>query len=169
MDILIVTRHSNDHKAYDFIVSRHHVLAASKYKLANDLYYKNVCIDNNALASLPAIPTDVSSSLHHSNTTETTVHLSLEPPHELTEDSANPSVNQTSPFVPIIPNKNTEIQEICHYLHAYNHQSETTIEWPKIGLSPINEYNTEGLLSMAFPTLFPMGAAMPNQPRMKAV
>jgi len=169
LDILVVTPHSNDHKAYDFIVSRHHILAALEYKLANDPYYKNVCIDTNALASLPAIPTDVPSSLHHSNTTETIVHLSLEQPHELTEDSTDPSVNQTSSFVPIIPNTNTEIQEICHYLHAYNHQSDTTIEWPTIGLSPVNEYNTEVLLSMAFPTLFPTGAAMPNQPRIKAV
>ena len=142
LDILIVTRHSNDHKAYDFIVSRHRVLAALEYKLANDPYYKNVRIDSNALASLPAIPTDVSSSLRHSNTTEITVHLSLEPPPGLTEDSADPSVNQTSSFVPIIPNTNTEIQEIHHYLHAYNHQSDTTIEWPTISLSPVNEYNT---------------------------
>ena len=169
MDILIVTHHSNDHKAYDFIVSRHRILAALEYKLANDPYYKNVRIDNNALASLPAIPTNVSSSLHYSNTTETTVHLSLEPPHELTEDSADPSVNQTSSFVPIIPNTNIETQEIRHYLHAYNHHFDTTIEWPPIGLSPINEYNTEDLLSMAFPTLFPTGAAMPNQARMKTM
>ena len=62
LDILIVTRHSNDHKAYDFIVSRHRVLAALEYNLANDPYYKNVRIDTNALASLPAIPADVSSS-----------------------------------------------------------------------------------------------------------
>ena len=127
LDILIVTRHSNDHKAYDFIVSRHHVLAALEYKLANDPYYKNVRIDTNALASLPAIPTDISSSLHHSNTAKTAVPLPLEPPHELTEDFTNPSVDQTSSFVPIIPNTNTEIQEIRHYLHAYNHQSDATI------------------------------------------
>jgi len=169
LDILIVTRHSNDHKAYDLIVSRHRVLAALEYKLENDPYYKNDRIDNNALASLPAIPTNVSSSLHHSNTTETTIHLSLEPPYELTKDSANPSVNQTSSVVPIIPNTNTKIQEIHHYLHDYNHQYETTIEGPTIGLSPTNEYNIEGLLSMSFPTLFPTGAVMPNQPKMKAV
>lgn len=121
LDILIVTCHSNDHKAYDFIFYRHHILNALEYKLENDPYYKNVCIDTNSLASLPAFPTDVSSSLHHSNTIETTIRLPLEPPHELTEDFTDPSVDQTSSFVPIIPNTNTEIQEICHYLHAYNH------------------------------------------------
>ena len=36
-------------------------------------------------------------------------------------------------------------------------------------MSPINEYNTEGLLSMAFPTLFPIGTAMLLQPRIHKV
>ena len=169
LDVLIVTCYSNDHHAYDCIFSRHHVLPALEYKLANDPYYKNAHIDNNALASLLAIPTNISSSLSHSNTTETTVHLSPEPSLEPTEDYVNPSLHQTSSFRPIIPNGNAKIQDIRHYLHAYNHHYDTTIEWPPIGLSPINEYNTEGLLSMAFTTLFPIGPAMRNQPRMKAV
>ena len=113
LDILIVTHHSNDHKAYDFNVSRHRSLTALEYKLENDPYYKNVRIDTNALASLPTIPTDVSSSLHHSNTSETVVRLPLEPPNELTEDFTDPLVDQTSSFIPIIPNTNTEIQEIA--------------------------------------------------------
>jgi len=132
-------------------------------------YDKNARIDNNALASVPAIPTDVSSSLCHSNNIETTVHLSPKPPLAPIEDSANPSLHQMSSLINIIPNTNTKIKEIHDYLHAYNHHFDTTIEWPLIGLSLINEYNIEGLLSMDFPTLFPTGAAIPNQPRMKAV
>jgi len=31
--------------------------------------------------------------------------------------------------------------------------------WPTIGGTPINEFTTEGYFSMAFPTLFPTGAA----------
>ena len=31
--------------------------------------------------------------------------------------------------------------------------------WPTIGGAPINEFTTEGYFSMAFPTLFPTGAA----------
>ena len=41
------------------------------------------------------------------------------------------------------------------------------MEWPEIGLSPINEYNTEGLFDMAFPTLFPMGNTNWFQPCLK--
>jgi len=129
----------------------------------------NSCIDNNALSSLPELPTDISSSLHHSNTTDPTSQLSIETPISLTEDSIDQYPHHTSSFIPTIPNRNIEIQEIRHYLQSYNHHSATTIQWPPISLSPINEYNTEGLLSMAFPTLFPTGAALPNQPRIKTV
>jgi hypothetical protein len=31
------------------------------------------------------------------------------------------------------------------------------MEWPKIGLSPINKYHVDGLFDMDFPTLFPIG------------
>ena len=31
--------------------------------------------------------------------------------------------------------------------------------WPTIGGTPINEFTTEGYFSLAFPTLFPTGAA----------
>ena len=36
-------------------------------------------------------------------------------------------------------------------------------------MSPINEYNTKVLLSMDFPTLFPIAATMPKQPRIHEV
>ena len=40
-----------------------------------------------------------------------------------------------------------------------------SIYWTPIGISPINEYNTKGLLSMDLPTLFSIGATMLKQPR----
>ena len=38
------------------------------------------------------------------------------------------------------------------------------IDWPYIDSSPINEYNTKGLLDLTFPTLFPNGIALLLQP-----
>ena len=43
------------------------------------------------------------------------------------------------------------------------------LNWPGIGSSPINEYNTIGLFDMAFPALFPKGEADWLQPRMQNV
>ena len=34
----------------------------------------------------------------------------------------------------------------------------STMMWPTIGGTPINEFTTEGYFSLAFPTLFPTGA-----------
>ena len=44
LDILIFTRHSNDHQAYDCIVSKHRVLSALEYKLTNDPYYRKLAL-----------------------------------------------------------------------------------------------------------------------------
>ena len=40
---------------------------------------------------------------------------------------------------------------------------------PPMSSTPINEYTTEGLFYMAFPTLFPNGTALPMQPRAREV
>ena len=44
-----------------------------------------------------------------------------------------------------------------------------TVSWPPSGVTPINEFNTEGYISCAFPTLFPTGAADFVAPRPLAV
>ena len=43
----------------------------------------------------------------------------------------------------------------------------TLIDWPGIGTSLVNEYVTEGLLDMAFPTLFPNGQCDWIEPRLR--
>ena len=45
----------------------------------------------------------------------------------------------------------------------------STIDWPDIGSSPINECNTEGLFNIAFPTLFPNGDSFPHQALIKDI
>ena len=41
--------------------------------------------------------------------------------------------------------------------------------WPTPGADPINEFNTEGYISCAFPILFPTGAADLLAPRSRTV
>ena len=48
-----------------------------------------------------------------------------------------------------------KFEEIRQLLHIPNIPLPPSIDWPPIEMSPINEYNTKGLLSIAFPTLFP--------------
>ena len=41
--------------------------------------------------------------------------------------------------------------------------------WPPISSTPINEYTTEGMFDIDFPTLFPNGTVLPMQPHDKEV
>jgi ATP-dependent DNA helicase PIF1 len=74
------------------------------------------------------------------------------------------------------PNAPREIELIRAWVDNPNREenhpdgeSTDVINWPTIGSSPINEYNTEGLFDMAFPTLFPKGEVDWLQPQMRNV
>ena len=75
---------------------------------------------------------------------------------------------QTSSFMPKLPIKQRELDSLKMELNLQD-VAEDTIYWPNIDSSPINEYNTKGLLDLAFPTLFPNGVALPLQPRIRRV
>ena len=40
-----------------------------------------------------------------------------------------------------------------------NANTPSPVPWPTFGDRPVNEFTTEGYIAMAFPTLFPKGAA----------
>ena len=61
-----------------------------------------------------------------------------------------------------------ELQIIMKKLQLEDDASNV-INWPVIDLFPINEYNIEGLLDMAFPTLFPKGSTLYMQPNIEVI
>ena len=169
MDILIVRRKNPSKTSYEFIVCKSRVLAALEYKLTHDPYYKDVELNPSAISALPDQPTDISNLLHNVTTSSFIPQENIvDSTHDL--DAILPSLDiQPSSFVPILPNSCNELDRIHAYLHSTNSKSTNSIDWPTISLSPINEYTTEGLFSMAFPTLFPTGIAMIAQPRITKV
>ena len=68
-----------------------------------------------------------------------------------------------SSFVPNAARTVTEQDSIRQSVqeHQTTHGSSgpSTLMWPTIGRTPINEFTTEGYFSLAFPTLYPAGAA----------
>ena len=82
-------------------------------------------------------------------------------------NSFEPYELQSSSFISTQSNARIEDEEIRQLLHIPNIPPPPSIDWPPI--SPIDEYNTEGLLSMDFPTLFPTGTTMLLQPRIHEV
>ena len=88
-------------------------------------------------------------------------------PLEQPIDHEQNTQNSTS-FMVSLPKKQRELQIIKESLDL-DHEPNTKLDWPHISSTPINEYTTEGLFDMAFPTLFPNGTAKPMQPRARDV
>ena len=150
-------------------ISCSNVLAALEFKISNDPYYKDVHLDLQALHALPLEPTDVSSLLHHATTPGPDLQLPSPTTDDATPSMPIPTSIETSSFVFALPDSRTETEEIRRFASTTPTTPSTSIDLPPIGLSPINEYNMEGLLSMAFPTLFPTGIPMLKQPRLYEV
>ena len=59
-------------------------------------------------------------------------------------------------FVPSTAQKLTEQETIRQSIYEQQpHLPSQTVPWPPSSGTPINEFNTEGYISCAFPTLFP--------------
>ena len=66
--------------------------------------------------------------------------------------------NYTS-FIPVPQQQQTEIEAIRNILQHDN----TPLTWPELSKTPVSEFTTEGLATMAFPTLFPYGIGDPTK------
>ena len=100
----------------------------------------------------------------HLNSNATSSHLQSLSCTDQPPNSFEPYELQSSSFILTQTNVRTQVEEIRQFLHKPNIPLPPSIDWPPIEMSPINEYNIEGLLSMAFPTLFPIGTTMLLQP-----
>jgi hypothetical protein len=168
LDILVVKRHGGKGKCYDCYVKKYHVINAFLYKIQHEKYYNDVQIDQNVLASLPTMCTNVSTQLHYVSTKNLNSpteepNISLEH-HDVFQDE-----QPMSSFAFRLPNTQTKLEKIRAFVNTTNNFSPNTIQWPTIGLSPINEYNTEGVFDMAFLVLFPTRDALPHQPCMRNI
>ena len=78
---------------------------------------------------------------------------------EVIEDSCYDNYLSRS-FVPNAACSMTEEESVHKSINDRQQTSRvSTMMWPTIGGTPINEFTTEGYFSLAFPTLFPTGAA----------
>ena len=163
LDIIVVRKEGATQSHRDFRVRRSVVLRALQWLLANNIYYRNVRIDPDALALLPE---DGDLAGLRSMTVDS-------PPN----DSEVPSAQDVDPydanlsrtFVPLTAPRLTEQEAVRQSVHGGQSNQPPTVAWPPSGETPINEFNTEGYISCAFPTLFPTGAADYIAPRTHAV
>ena len=62
----------------------------------------------------------------------------------------------SSSFIPSVQQVQTEEQAIKSTIAGND-----PLQWPPLKTTPINEFNTKGLVTMVFPTLFPYGKGDP--------
>lgn len=155
VDILIVQKdYQQTHK--DFRVRRYVVQSALTYLIENNIFYRANCIQLNEEV-LHLLPEDGNLEELRS------LNLDLPSDHEGSSDT-QPSddpheAHLSSSFVPIATQQRTEQETVQQSLQNLQSESTQRLVWPTIGGAPINEFTTEGYFSMAFPTLFPTGAA----------
>ncbi|XP_057838404.2 uncharacterized protein LOC131048470 [Cryptomeria japonica] len=167
--MIIVNKANSGQKQYNFYVSRGRVHEALQYKIFYDPYYKDVQLDELALSSLPINPTNISDLLYSTTSNPDPIHLSFMQ-EDVTEDrSLIENLQMTDSFVANLPPARREVEEVHALLQLGQGRPTPVVKWPPISPSPINEYTTEGLFVMSFPTLFPKGMAAFKQPRLKEV
>ena len=157
LDVIVVRKEGAANTHHDFRVRRSVVLHALQCLLANNRYYLNVRINLDALALLP----------EDGNLTglrSVTLDSTTDDPELLSAQVEDPyDAHLSASFVPSTAQRMTEQETVRKSVQERQpHQQQVappTLSWPPSGATPINEFNTEGYISCAFPTLFPTGAA----------
>ncbi len=136
---------------------RSSVLNALRWLIDNNLYYRDVTINQNILASLP-----VDSLL----TEIRTIRVSSSEVDMPARDDEDPhSAHIPSTFLPMPQRGVTEEEAIQQsVIQGNNH-----VKWPSTTGNAVNEFTTEGYMSCAFPILFPTGMADFLSPRQRPV
>ena len=158
LDVVVVCREGAAGSHKDFRVRRSRVLQALQWLMENNPYFREISLDHAAVAQLPEngeLPglSAVTLSDDESGT---------EPVHEQTEE--HDSEQLSSSFVPAAPRQATEREAVDQVVSG-----EHPLAWPPRGDTPLNEFHSEGYITLAFPTLFPTGAADFTAPRMRPV
>jgi hypothetical protein len=155
LPVLTVTRQGAQNTHHSFRVRRDKVLNALQWLKQNNKFYTDIEIDLGSIQNLPVdgIPdTLVNFELQNSDSQSV---VDEGPPSE--NMSGNIPNNPSSSFIPYAQQVQTEEQSIRSTIAGND-----PLEWPPIETTPINEFYTEGLATMVFPTLFPYGKGDPT-------
>ena len=158
LDVVVVRREGAAGSHKDFKVRQSRVLQALQWLMENNRYFRQISLDHAALAQLPengelpgisavTLPKDESGT---------------EPDFEQSEE--HDSEQLSSSFVPAAPRQATEQEAVEQVVSG-----EQPVGWPPRGDTPLDEFHSEGYITLAFPTLFPTGAADFTAPRMHPV
>ena len=110
--------------------------------MENDPYYKDVQVNLIAVSYFPLISTGISPLILHVNRNDTLSHQQILSYIVQLQNSFEPYELESSSFISTQTNSRTKVEEIRQFLHIPNIPLPPSIDWPPIGISPLNEYNT---------------------------
>ncbi|CAB4023269.1 ATP-dependent DNA helicase pif1 [Paramuricea clavata] len=128
----------------------------------NNPFFKSIEIDRDVIQSLPenGIPDELKYVIDEN---KLSVHVENEGPPQDPVMSANASVEELvlgSGSTSFIPMRRRQRKEGADIQDAVNEVDP--LDWPSTEGNPINGFKTDGLATMAFPTLFPYGKGDPT-------
>ncbi len=138
------------------------VLEAVLWLKTNNQFFKDIEIDRDVIQSLPenGIPDELRYVIDEN---ELSVHVENEGPPQDPVLSANASVEElvlgsgSTSFIPMRQRQRTEGAAIQDAVNEVD-----PLDWPSTEGNLVNEFKTDGLATMAFPTLFPYGKGDPT-------
>jgi hypothetical protein len=167
LPIIIVRRRDQRGTNYNFTVNRDRVYKALKYKVEHDKFYSDVQINENALNDLPRnADENIFARLKTINMEFDSDANEIVFVGPVMESDEGNIIDHTTSMASRPPNAQKEMELIRAWVNNPDVNPTSLIDWPTIGVSPINEYVTLGLLDMAFPTLFPDGSCDWLEPRL---
>ena len=178
LPILILRRIGTNDAFSDFTVRRQKVLTALQWLKQHNPFYNSISIDYAMIEQLPenGVPDEL---LHSTNCEEpdtesvqipssdqcnsdsesdTDMNCTGSTVHEGENDSEQNAEHNYTSFIPVPHQEQTEMEAIYSIIQDHN----TLLQWPQLSKAPSNEFTTEGLATMAFPTLFPYGTGDPT-------
>ena len=160
--LIVVKRKDSTFKPKEFIVSKTRVLNALYWLKDNHRYYFDITINNENLNELEAETVNVYDLLPNAiseDENELKSQIKEEPNKSLDENENDWEEYQETHTGLVDPIGLTSKQHVNNFFKAPKKQDLPNIDWPEICESPVNEYVTQGYITMAFPTLFPYGKA----------
>ena len=148
LDIIIVRKEgSSQSQHHNFLVRRSVVLSALQFLIANNKYFINITVNNEALLQLPQ-DGDLPSIPVITFDSQDIMYTFTEPDaYNVEQDTYN--TNFSSTFIPSNCQTRTEQENVMHSLQQ--HQSNSILPWHDRGQFAINEFSNEGYFLVLSP------------------
>lgn len=161
LPIIVFSSFSNrkNNMSKDFIVRREKVAKALNWLILNNPLYKDVHVDKNVLNDLPTNGIPNLPILNcETNDSELDIDVDRGP---VDIDSEEMVYDRNSEMSSFIPSKMTKMKKETDLITDAI-LKDVHFSWPDRGEQPLNEFTTQYLATMAFPTLFPDGIGDPT-------